>query len=567
MIQIGRNQTKRTLPKRKTQVLQIRHAKDPTLTWKWFQETGAAIDNKYRSHNHGDINGVWSGQSCYIIGAGPSLKEYLSEAGGFSFFKNKNTIVINHVVEDFDQAKILFFLDQRFLQRTKYDIRNFPGRIVCQNTTGLPPGGKVTNFKTVVDYPRERIEKGLFSPNFSGLAALNLAIVTGASPIYLFGFDNGAIGSSYNNYHYKPEYTGEVKKKDTHRKFKRVLRFFDRFKSYKTRIVQVTNGVELPFRKMKVRDFVKKNTKKHIITSQPKIIHLSHIPELENMGELSREIMSKCIGNHFLIDCRKPDIPEADHYIIEHFQGNDKFVKTFPHKNKATCLVHTVGCIPSNEYKTIVALTHSWKRWLDAHNVRVDRVIYGGIDLSPYKDVTPNYSGRIFGRITRWSPSKIHPAFGRYTKEILEKVPESICKMFVQFVSKANRKPPEDSRIIYDQTCRIADFKGNYLKELSVYTHVNGSFKETLSHAVIEAMATGLPIVYLREKTGVIDEVTGAAGIGCDTVEQVRDKMIKLLLDDGLKIKYGTQSKERAKRFCSTQMVEEWNEVIKESIR
>ena len=110
-------------------------------------------------------------------------------------------------------------------------------------------------------------------------------------------------------------------------------------------------------------------------------------------------------------------------------------------------------------------------------------------------------------------------------------------------------------------------FKGDYLKNLSVYVHVNGSFKETLSFAVIEAMATGLPVVYLKEGTGVLEEVTDGAGIPCNTINDVRDIVVKLLKDRAMREYYGKLAKEQARRFDKSAMVQKFNEVIKQCLK
>ena len=110
-------------------------------------------------------------------------------------------------------------------------------------------------------------------------------------------------------------------------------------------------------------------------------------------------------------------------------------------------------------------------------------------------------------------------------------------------------------------------FKGDYLKNLSVYVHANGSFKETLSFAVIEAMATGLPVVYLKEGTGVLEEVIGGAGIACNTINEVRDSVINLLTRPPELSRLGAVARSRALYFGKQHMVADWNEVITQCLK
>jgi len=119
--------------------------------------------------------------------------------------------------------------------------------------------------------------------------------------------------------------------------------------------------------------------------------------------------------------------------------------------------------------------------------------------------------------------------------------------------------------MIYDQSVKIDDFKGDRLKELGVYVHVNGSFKETMSHAVIEAMATGLPVVFLKED--VIKEVAGPAGVECLDINQIRDTVIKFLLDKNLRKEYYNKAKIQAAKWSLNSWVKNMNEEIKRCLK
>lgn len=548
---------------KKTQVLHLRDIQNDG--WKFIEEKGLITDNNLRMKNYEGIKDVWAGQPCYIVGCGPSLKDWL-KSYPLDWLDEKNTIGINHIIEDYDRFKWFFFLDKRFLEKTSYDLSKFEGRIFAQNTTGLNPSEKICVFKCTSASPSLEIENGLYNGNFSGIAALNLALITGADPIYLLGFGMGK-GANPESYHYKNDYTGEQKTLSRYQKFLSVNRQYQAFHPYRNRVIHVSEGNDLDlFKKMRMVQFKKKHetVSAKVPLTEKTICHISFTDNISIMGELSREIINKTIGKHYLIN-QNDVLMDADLYIAEHFLSTDRFINALPDriKEKTICLVHTVNCIPKGPFKKIIALTDAWKLWLEKNLVGNIQTIKGGINLDWYKDIHPDYSKKVFGRITRWSPGKIHPAWNGIVKEILDSVPDSRCLIYTHMDNPGQRPPLAHARMEYNCGCEIGEFKGDHLKNLSVYVHMNGSFKDTLSHAVIEAMATGLPVIYLADGTGVIEEVTGEAGIRCTTPEQVKEKILYLLGNEKLRQEYGEKSKRQALKWSSLTMINKWNELLK----
>lgn len=530
-------------------------------TWNYFIKYGHVDGNNMGERYQGNIKDVWSGEPCYIVGCGPALKEFL-ELVGWDFLRGKHTIGINHIIEDFDEFEWFFFLDKRFIEKTTYDLNNFKGRIFAQSNTGMKQSENVTLFHCNHMHPQTDFDKGLFSPNFSGLAALNLAILTGANPIYLIGYGMGARATK-DNYHYKPDYTGEVKTEKVFEKFKKVQQYYEQFEPWKDRIVHVTQGVDMPmFKKMDVLTFKRKN-KLVIKTMVPKVVHYSFSDKIEVHADITRALIEKGYGQHEIHNIKDPQIKAADVYIMEHFISTHQAVMEFPYKQKAIDIVHSQSCLPVGSWGKVVALTDAWKTLLEKHLVQNVVTVKGGIDLEQYTETEPDYSKQVFGRITRWSAGKIHPEWNRIVKQILDESDRFICRIYTQMDYANQRAPLQHDRMIYDKSAQIHHFKGQYLKNLSIYVHANGSFKDTMSHAVIEAMATGLPIVYLTEKTGVIEEVTGSAGIRCETIDQVKDKILMLLKDEQARREYGRKSKEQAKLWSIENWVNGMNEIIK----
>lgn len=127
--------------------------------------------------------GLWKNRRCFVVGGGPSLK-------GFDFdqLQGELTIGINRAFEIFSPT-ILFCVDIRvwgwivrgeFGSDSTEKYNNFKGRKVWVNTPSFI-------------FPKDiaTVELNDLQPcgDNSGHAAINLAILLGANPIYLLGFD------------------------------------------------------------------------------------------------------------------------------------------------------------------------------------------------------------------------------------------------------------------------------------------------------------------------------------------------------------------------------------------
>jgi len=541
--------------------------RDINKTWDIYMNNGWIDGKRYTLGPFRGIKNRWAGKACFIIGSGPDLKIFINQIG-FDFFNGRHSIGINHIIESYDGFEWFIFLDRRFLKKTTYNLPDFKGKIFAQNNTGIS-----SKFKNVIRYkcqntrPTTDITKGLFSNRFSGLAALNLAIIAGANPIFLIGFGMGKDGTQ-KLFHFRENYQGVGQRpKLQFEKYKKVYKYFERFKKWYPAVIHVTEGESLAeFRKMDFKTFKQKfsiQEKRINIVKQnePKIIHLSFSNDINRHADITRAIIKNCYGNHFLRTFN--NIPKADLYIIEHFMSTNKYVQSFPYKNKTINIVHSMNCIPIGNFLKNVALTNAWMRWLQNKNVNNLVMIPGGIDTRSYENIEYDNSCKIFGRLTRWSPGKIPAWWNQMVLEILNHDKNLQCMMFIEMAGRSRQLLKHD-RMIYDYSCKITDFKGNWLKKLGIYIHANGSFRETMSHAIIEAMATGLPIIYLNEIA--VKEVVGNAGICVRNKEELKKMILKVMYDENLRKAYSDLSKKRSKVWDIKHTIEGFNKLIKEVI-
>ncbi|GAG97216.1 unnamed protein product, partial [marine sediment metagenome] len=135
----------------------------------------------------------WKGQRCFIIGGGPSLKDF-----DFSKLQNELVIGVNRAYEVMD-CPINFAMDHNLYhwitkgelgKEAKERFENFKGFPVWFDSAGYdyPRGifvlGKMGDHKFSYS-----MKDGISVGTNAGLGALNLAVCLGANPIYLLGFD------------------------------------------------------------------------------------------------------------------------------------------------------------------------------------------------------------------------------------------------------------------------------------------------------------------------------------------------------------------------------------------
>jgi len=140
----------------------------------------------------------WKDRRCFIIGGGSSLRDF-----DFSRLDNELTIGVNRIFE-FYSPSIFYSMDTRFHawvitgHLDKYDKsyvheawKSFKStKVFLCPLSQYDFGNGVYVVNRVLDTMVSRdLNYGMFGGNNSGFGALMLAIMLGANPIYLMGFD------------------------------------------------------------------------------------------------------------------------------------------------------------------------------------------------------------------------------------------------------------------------------------------------------------------------------------------------------------------------------------------
>jgi hypothetical protein len=130
----------------------------------------------------------FDGETVYIIGGGPSLKNF-----DFRQLAGVRTIAINKAMLYHTQTDVLYWTDVRFYTWYKNEIDNYKGLKFA-----LKAGSQYTNDISILKKGKahglETDRQTLAHGNNSGYAAINLAYHLGARRIILLGFDMASDG-------------------------------------------------------------------------------------------------------------------------------------------------------------------------------------------------------------------------------------------------------------------------------------------------------------------------------------------------------------------------------------
>jgi len=152
--------------------------------------------------------GSWDGKSAVIVGGGPSLKVFdWSKLLGSPL----RSIAINGAYQSLPNATIWFTEDARVVSRfgPLEDFQSFQGiKLLHLLDEGYLP--EITPYldqltiipkKQNAKFWSKRWEDGLSVSSNSGIGALNVADLLGASTIFLLGFDCRSDSSTVENFH------------------------------------------------------------------------------------------------------------------------------------------------------------------------------------------------------------------------------------------------------------------------------------------------------------------------------------------------------------------------------
>lgn len=140
------------------------------------------------------VQPIWKGETCFIIGGGPSLA-----ALDWNQLAGKRTIAINKAVLSYPNADVMYWTDSRFYSWYRQDIDRFKG-LKYTIRFHATHNSDVMMLNRGMRFGLETRTDTLAHGNNSGYAAINLAYHLGAKKIVLLGYDMGNVGGK-SHYH------------------------------------------------------------------------------------------------------------------------------------------------------------------------------------------------------------------------------------------------------------------------------------------------------------------------------------------------------------------------------
>lgn len=139
-----------------------------------------------------DISPIWKDKEVFIIGGGTSLRDF-----DWNILIPELTIGCNDAFRLGEQVcKICLFGDSSYFHNREKELEKFKGMVMTNH-----PRFNTQSPNWLLTIPRK--PRGLHSDALgwndnTGFAAINLAILLGASKIYLLGFDMKMAGGKHN---------------------------------------------------------------------------------------------------------------------------------------------------------------------------------------------------------------------------------------------------------------------------------------------------------------------------------------------------------------------------------
>lgn len=178
------------------------------------------------------VTGMLAGRRVFLLGGGPSVKDHDLEK-----LKDEYVIAINHSYDFYPNANAVLFVDTLYAKLTRDRLKDYPGMVFasfrCQDElSGYHQKKNFFFFPQNNSRPGKSLAEGMYTGRLSGLCAINLALVMGASEIYLLGYDMNYRDGDHHWYG-KAHENQENYSEDN---FKRKIKYFDAYKPYAERI-------------------------------------------------------------------------------------------------------------------------------------------------------------------------------------------------------------------------------------------------------------------------------------------------------------------------------------------
>jgi len=273
---------------------------------------------------------------------------------------------------------------------------------------------------------------------------------------------------------------------------------------------------------------------------------------------------------------------KADIYVYLALRGTrTPFVSTCHTWYDNNLLVFLYGVadrLVLRKYARVVAVSDEVKRRLLKAGVRKDaiRLIRNGIELRPFDNATPSLredstsdGTLIVGLIGRLSIEKGIDIFLQAAARVLVKFPSARFVVVGEGPDKDKLEQLVDELNIRGSVSmlgRRSDMPSVYA---SLDVMVSSSRQEGLPIAILEGMASGLPLVATavgEVPTVVVDGQTGVL-VSAEDVDSLAEGVLRLLRDSEMRARFGAAAKQRVEdEYSAARMTADYIRVYAEAI-
>jgi hypothetical protein len=520
-------------------------------TWNKLHRMGLIVDDKDHLANYDGIKDAWKDEPCYVIGTSRGI-----EGIDLDLLEGKHTIGINHLIDYWDKMEWFLFIDKRFLDVTSYDLKKFKGRIFASNKTGYFDKG-ATVFQLNNSSVSRSIEQGLYRGSLSGICALNLAVISGANPIYMLGLDSGGVKDKSKGTHFIKNYPGEKIDERSHTtKYRQLNSWMRAFNPYRDRIINVDPKGEIPhFKKISFGSIPGIKDRKNF--KLKRVCHVQTL-EMENMGEITRSIYENAIGKHMY--CKLEDLqpPDADIYILHCFsKRNNEFANwQKPKGAKVISIVHSdKNCYPAACSDKVVFLTKAHSDKYKLPEIKKD-VISGGINTAFYNIENKKYDKIVIGRICRSVPEKFHKEYFKVCEMMIKKYNAEVL-----IITKDSKDFPKIDGIRYESVdINDREKKKKLLSEITIGFWANGDFVDVFPIELLEMHSMSIPVASCMENQPSSHE----AFEGWNTFEETIQYLELLCQSESMRIEAGKKARSIALQYDQRKMIVKYNKLLED---
>lgn len=268
------------------------------------------------------------------------------------------------------------------------------------------------------------------------------------------------------------------------------------------------------------------------------------------------------------------------HTLYEKYTGHSLFKKWYKVDKAMMSLAKDVSVFYSQRCDALIAPSEKVKKMLQDYGIKNDIfVIQTGIELAKFEDVEKNYLRKKFNipknkkvvmYLGRIAPPKNPLFFVEMFEKMVKQNDDCILTIVgsgpsLDELKKSFEKKNLQDRVIFGGFANRAEVPKCFA---DAQVFVFASKTDTQSLVLLEAAASGLPIVMLKDEglTSVVKDLENGFEIPGDNADLYSEKVLELLQNNDLRAKMSARSHDLAQQFSIQNQTEKLLNLYLETI-